>query len=130
MRGAVSRKMGPILRTPAGEPPAVVSVSPSIGDILGGTTVTITLDSYVGSYGTVGVTFGGTAGTSVTVTGYAKITVVTPAHAAGVVTIIVTNHWGRGRKNDAFTFADLTDTLLLESGDDVLQESGDFILLE
>lgn len=127
---AAARKTRPILRTPAGEPPVVSSVSPSSGSAAGGTTVTLTLDTYVGSYGTVGVSFGGTAATDVTIVDHDTITAVTPAHASGVVTVIVTNHWGRGRKNDAYTFTALGDALLQESGDDILLESGDRLLKE
>lgn len=128
--GAAARKMRPILRTPAGEPPGVLSVSPSSGSAAGGTTVTVELDAYVGSYGVVGVTFGGVAGTDVTIVDHNTITAVTPAHADGIATVIVTNRWGRGRKNDAFTFDQLGDGLLQENGDGLLQENGDRLLLE
>jgi len=42
------------------------------------------------------VTFGGTAATGVTVVNATTITAVTPAHAAGVVDVVVTTPGGTG----------------------------------
>ncbi|MCL5289261.1 MAG: IPT/TIG domain-containing protein [Acidobacteria bacterium] len=68
--------------------PVVSSVSPSSGPTAGGTTVTITGANFV-----VGATvdFGLNAGTGVVVNSATSITAVTPAGAAGSVTVTVTN---------------------------------------
>jgi hypothetical protein len=68
--------------------PTVSSVSPSTGSTAGGTSVTI---AGTGFQAGATVTFGGTAGTSVSVANSTSITAVTPAHAAGVVNVVVTN---------------------------------------
>ncbi|WP_181408820.1 IPT/TIG domain-containing protein [Schumannella soli] len=70
------------------QPPAVpnvTTVAPASGTQLGGTVVTIT-GTDLG--GTTGVTFGGTAGTGLVVTP-TQVTVTTPAHAPGLVDLIV-----------------------------------------
>ena len=68
--------------------PVVTSVTPSFGPTAGGTTVTINGANFV-----VGatVTFGVNAGTGVVVNTANSITAVTPAGAAGAVTVTVTN---------------------------------------
>lgn len=128
--GARARKVRPILKVPAGEPPGVVSISPSSGDA--GTTLTITVDPYVTSYGAVGVSVGGTPATNVEIVDRTTVTAVAPAGTQGLlVPVTVTNHWGTGVKNAAFTYASSTgDALLLESGDYLLLENGDRLLLE
>ena len=68
--------------------PTVSSVSPTSGPAVGGTGVTITGANFVSG---ATVTFGGTAATSVVVTNSTTITATTPAHAAGAVTVVVTN---------------------------------------
>lgn len=130
MRGRAARKTRPILRTPAGEPPGVVSVSPSTGSTGGGTTITITLDDYVTTYGVVGVTVGDVPCTDVTVVDRTTVTAVTGARSALLVPVEVSNHWGTGVKNAAFQYTTTGDALLLESGDYLLLESGDRLLLE
>jgi len=71
-------------------PPAVTvtSVTPANGSSLGGTPVTI---AGTGFNAGAGVTFGGTAATSVVVVNATQITATTPAHAAGAVNVTVTN---------------------------------------
>jgi DNA-binding protein YbaB len=68
--------------------PTVSSVSPNNGPAAGGTGVTVSGANFV-----IGatVTFGGTSATSVVVTNSTTITATTPAHAAGAVTVVVTN---------------------------------------
>jgi hypothetical protein len=129
--GALARKTAPVLKTPRGEPPGVLSVSPSSGSAAGGTTITITLDSYITSYGVVGVRVGGVAATSVAIVDRTTITAVTPAGTQGrLVPVKVTNHWGTGVKNAAYTYAATGDALLQENGDYLLQETGDRLLQE
>jgi alpha-tubulin suppressor-like RCC1 family protein len=68
--------------------PTVTGISPSAGSTLGGTPVTITGTGFVSG---ATVTLGGGAATSVTVVSATTVTAVTPAHAAGVVNLVVTN---------------------------------------
>lgn len=71
-------------------PPVVTAVSPAFGDVAGGTSVAISGANFV-SLSTV--TFGG-VNISFTVISPSLINCVTPAHAAGLVTITVTNSFG------------------------------------
>ncbi len=76
--------------------PTVSTVSPSSGLTAGGQVVTITGTNFYSGGGIVPtVTFGGTAGTSVTVLSAAAIRVTTPAHAAGTVNVVVSNPDGQ-----------------------------------
>ena len=68
--------------------PTVTSVAPSSGPIAGGTAVTITGANFV-TGGTVSL--GGSAATGVSVVNNTTITATTPAHAAGAVSVTVTN---------------------------------------
>jgi Concanavalin A-like lectin/glucanases superfamily/Domain of unknown function (DUF1929)/IPT/TIG domain/Bacterial Ig domain len=68
--------------------PSMSSASPNSGPATGGTAVTITGTNFVSG---ATVTFGGTAATNVVVTNSATITATTPSHAAGAVTVKVTN---------------------------------------
>ncbi len=74
--------------TPA---PAISDVSPVSGSTDGGTTVTVTGTHFTGA---TSVTFGGSAGTSLSVDSDTQITVTTPAHAAGPVSVIVVTPGG------------------------------------
>ena len=66
--------------------PTISSNAPNSGDVVGGTSVTIT-----GQYltGANPVSFGGTASSSVTVSSDTSITASSPSHAAGTVTVSV-----------------------------------------
>jgi IPT/TIG domain/Bacterial Ig-like domain (group 3)/Putative Ig domain len=68
--------------------PTVGSISPNSGPAAGGTSVTIT-----GSNFQAGATvfFGGVAALSATISSATRIQVVTPAHAAGTVDVVVQN---------------------------------------
>lgn len=68
--------------------PAVTAVSPNTGPTSGGTSVTITGSGFVA---TPTVTFGGTAATGVTFVSATTLTATAPAHAAGLVNVVVTN---------------------------------------
>jgi hypothetical protein len=68
--------------------PVPVHVSPTGGTTAGGTNVTITGTGF--STGCT-VTFGGVAATGVTVVSETSITCTTPAHAAGLVNVVVTD---------------------------------------
>jgi len=69
-------------------PPTVTSVTPNSGSTAGGTGVTITGSNFVAG---ATVTLGGVAATGVTVVNATTITATTGAHAAGAVTVVVTN---------------------------------------
>ncbi|MGE3610425.1 MAG: IPT/TIG domain-containing protein [Bacteriovoracaceae bacterium] len=81
--------------------PTVTSVTPSSGPVAGGTTVTIRGSGY---YSGASVTFNGSACSSVTYVDPTTLTCVTPANAAGVVTVAVTNADSQTGSNTAFTY--------------------------
>ncbi|MEP6764169.1 MAG: IPT/TIG domain-containing protein [Gemmatimonadaceae bacterium] len=83
--------------------PGVTSVTPNNGAIAGGNTVTITGTGF--GVGTT-VTIGGIAATGVVINSATSITVTVPAHAAGVVPIVVTNADNQtGTLVGAYTYA-------------------------
>lgn len=82
--------------------PTVTSMTPNTGTTAGGTAVTITGKDFIGA---TGVTFGGTAATSVVVVSDTSITCVTPAKTAGAKDVIVTTPAGSGTKTNGFTYA-------------------------
>jgi hypothetical protein len=73
-------------------PPSVTSVSPTSGLSAGGTSVTITGTVFQNG---ATVTFGGTAATAVRFVSATRLIATTPAHAAGAVTVVVTNPDGQ-----------------------------------
>ncbi|MCX6422623.1 MAG: IPT/TIG domain-containing protein [Actinobacteria bacterium] len=84
--------------------PTVSAVSPATGLIAGGTSITITGTNFAAG-ASLGVTVGGFAATSVRVVSATKITAKTPAHAAGVANIVVTNGDGQtATLSGVFTF--------------------------
>jgi|GEM_PF-5467473 len=89
-------------------PITVTSVTPNPGTVLGGDTVTITGTGFVA---VPTVTFGGATATSVVITSTTSLTVVTPAHAAGAVNVVVTNPGGASATlPNGFTYVALTVT--------------------
>ena len=68
--------------------PTVSGISPNTGTTAGGTAVTITGTGFLAG---ATVSFGGTAATGVNVASGTSITATTPAHAAGAVSVVVTN---------------------------------------
>jgi len=89
--------------TPDPEPaPTVSGVTANTGSAAGGTTVTIAGTGFASG---ASVSFGGTAATAVTVTGSTSITATTPAHAPGVVAVLVRNPDAQsGTLPNGFTF--------------------------
>jgi hypothetical protein len=82
--------------------PTVSNVSPGSGPALGGTGVTVTGTNFVTG---AGVTFGGTAATSVVVVNGTTMTATTAAHGAGAVTVTVTNpNTESGSKANGYTY--------------------------
>ncbi len=82
--------------------PTVTSVAPASGPIAGGTAITITGTNFAAG---AAVTLGGAAATGVTVVTSTTITATTPAHAAGAVTVTVTNaDTQSGSRPNGFTY--------------------------
>ncbi|MGI8762033.1 MAG: IPT/TIG domain-containing protein [Jatrophihabitantaceae bacterium] len=71
--------------------PSITGVSPNSGPTAGGQTVTLTGSNFTGA---TAVKFGPTRGTSLTVVSPSKITVHSPARAAGLVNVRVTTPGG------------------------------------
>ncbi len=94
--------------------PTVTSVAPATGPAAGGTTVKVNGTGFargqhaigmISAKGHVtGVTFGGNAATAVKVLSDTQLECVTPAHAAGAVTVAVTSAAGAGNHAAAFTY--------------------------
>jgi streptogramin lyase len=104
--------------------PQVTGVNPNSGTVDGGTSVTVTGTGFTG---TTNVTFGGTAATGVTVVDPDTITATTPAHAAGLVNVAVTNSVGTGTGTGAYTYSlGSTTTLGSSSNPSVFGQSVTF----
>jgi len=83
--------------------PTLTGVSPNSGPIAGGTVVTIAGNGLGGPAGTV--TFGGVAATAISQVGDPpSYQCTTPAHAAGVVDVVLTNGGGTVTSTGAFTY--------------------------
>ncbi|MCZ2108968.1 MAG: IPT/TIG domain-containing protein [Dehalococcoidia bacterium] len=83
--------------------PAISALNPATGTTAGGTTVTITGLNLTGA---TAVAFGGVPGTAVTPVNATTVTVVSPAHVAGVVGVTVTTPGGTsGTFNYTYTAA-------------------------
>jgi hypothetical protein len=85
----------------AGEP-TVTSVSPAIGAIVGGNSVTITGTHLLG---TTSVTIGGAAASDVYINSETEITATVPAGSAGVASVVVTTGGGANADNTLYTYA-------------------------
>jgi IPT/TIG domain len=86
-----------------GQLPSVDGVFPNAGIPAGGVTVTLTGCGFTGA---TAVDFGTTAASTFTVNSDTKITVISPAHAAGTVDITVTTPLGTSptQPSDQFTY--------------------------
>jgi hypothetical protein len=95
--------------------PSVTSIAPSTIPTAGNVPVTITGANF---FGTPTVTIGGVAATSVVRVNAAKITAVAPAHAAGAVSVVVTNPDNRSATlANGVTYANVTaDAVVPQSG--------------
>ncbi|MGA9768285.1 MAG: alkaline phosphatase family protein, partial [Blastocatellia bacterium] len=110
---ATAPNMLDLFDTSTSPAPAISSISPNSGTTNGGTSATIS-----GSGFTTGATvsFGGSPATNINVTNGASITATTPAHAAGIVNVAVTNTNGlRSTLSGGYTYttAPPTETVLL-----------------
>lgn len=81
--------------------PTINEVFPDQGLTIGGDRITIRGTQLSTA---TRVTFDGVPGSSIRISSSTELTVVTPVHAAGVVTVAVETTGGIGRKVDAFTF--------------------------
>ncbi len=87
-------------------PPTVSAITPSTGSATGGTAVTITGTGFLPG---ASVSLGGTAATGVTVVSATSITATTPSHAAGTVSVVVSNTDNQnGGLPNAFTYTGST----------------------
>jgi alpha-tubulin suppressor-like RCC1 family protein len=89
--------------SPCAVPPTIDSVSPAVGPVAGGTSVTLSGSLF---NGVNGVDFGSTPAASYSVTSPTTITAVAPSNAAGEVDISVSNASGTSSlsANDQFQF--------------------------
>ena len=88
----------------AGAAPTLTLVATNggaVGDIGGAYTATLTGTNFTGA---TGVTFGGTAATSLVVVNATTITCTVPAHATGAVSVVVTTPSGSNGANTAFRY--------------------------
>ncbi|MGC2184325.1 MAG: IPT/TIG domain-containing protein, partial [Terriglobales bacterium] len=82
--------------------PTATAITPNSGSLSGGTAVTITGTGFLAG---ATVKLGGTSATSVAVVSSTSITVITPAHAAGAVSVVVTNTDAKsGTLTNGFTY--------------------------
>jgi hypothetical protein len=84
-------------------PPTLTLVTPDNGSPAGGTAVTLTGTEFT-PVGTTTVTFGGTAATNVVVVNTTTVTCDTPAHAPGLVDVVLTNDFGSDTLIGGFTY--------------------------
>ena len=82
--------------------PTVTSVTPSSGNIAGGTSVVIAGTNLTGASS---VKFGTTAATDVVVNSATQIHATAPAHAAGAVSVTVTTGNGTSSTNSLYTYS-------------------------
>ncbi|MCF8537589.1 MAG: S8 family serine peptidase, partial [Candidatus Nanopelagicales bacterium] len=83
--------------------PTIASLSDELGAAVGGESVTITGTNFSTA---TQVSFGGTSASTFTVNSATSITATTPAHAAGLVDVTVTNPSGSGTSSGAYRYFD------------------------
>ena len=81
--------------------PTVTTISPTSGSISGGTAITITGTNFAGIND---VNLAGLQATAITVVNSTTLTAITPAHAAGAVTVTVGNSTGKSTLPASFTY--------------------------
>jgi hypothetical protein len=100
--GCSDSDSAPVTVTPLAPAVTVTSVVPNSGSTLGGTNVTINGSGFVNG---ATVTFGGSAATGVAFVNSGQLTATTPAHAAGAVSVTVTNpDTSNGTLNNGYTY--------------------------
>ncbi|MDR3502850.1 MAG: IPT/TIG domain-containing protein, partial [Legionella sp.] len=88
--------------------PELSSLTPTNGSTAGGTTITLSGSGFVA--GTT-VTLGGTSATDVHIIDATTLTAVTPAHASGIVDVVVNNGVGSATLSAAYTYLANAPTL-------------------
>ena len=83
--------------------PQITALSPAFGPPAGGTVITLRGANFTETADT-SVTFDGVAATSINVISSSTLTAVTPAHAAGAVSVRVKNKYGEAALNNGFTY--------------------------
>lgn len=86
--------------------PLLISISPNVGQSIGGTLVTLTGSQFVGA---TTITFDGVEATNVNVASSALVTCVTPIHNIGSVNVVMINGNGSSTLYDAFLYRYLAD---------------------
>ena len=81
--------------------PTLVSITPNTGTAAGGTGFSVTGTNLTGA---TGITFDGTAATSVNVVSSTSVTGVTPAHATGAVDVVITTPQGTATLTNGYTY--------------------------
>jgi hypothetical protein len=81
--------------------PTVTAISLASGTTAGGVALTLTGTNLLG---VTGVTFGGTAATVVKATSDTTVTLVSPAHASGAVSVVLTTTAGSVTKTTFYTY--------------------------
>jgi len=108
---ATTQSMAEFFDTSTSPAPTVSNIAPTSGPSSGGTAVTISGSGFANG---ATVMFGGVPATGVVVANGATITAVTPSHAAGAVSVTVTNTNGiSGSLANGFTYGSTTETVLL-----------------
>ncbi len=79
----------------------LTNIQPSSGPASGGTGFTLTGTVLTGA---TGITFGGAAATSINVVNSTTVTAVTPAHATGVVDVVITTPNGSATLTNGYTY--------------------------
>jgi len=89
--------------------PTVTGIAPATGPAAGGTAITITGTGFLTG---ATVKLGGTSATGVTVVSATSITATAPAHAAGAVSVVVTNTDGQsGTLSNGYTYTSPAPTV-------------------
>ncbi len=109
-----SQGLGTILNDDAAPAPSIANITPNAGGTTGGTVVTITGTGFTD---TTAVTFDGVAGSNLTVVDDGEVTVTTPAHAAGAVTVALTTPNGTDTFNGGFTYQTSVPTITVSASD-------------
>jgi len=86
------------------DPPTFTTIMPSTGPLAGGTWVNITGTNFIGA---TRVTFGGTAGTGLSIENETSVIVKTPARTAGLVTVAVITPNGTATGASKYTYISL-----------------------
>ena len=99
---------------PPPQPPSISSVAPNSGSTVGGTAVSINGSNFVSG---ATIKFDNVAATNVSFVNSSLISAIAPAHATGLVNVVVTNPNGlSGTLTNGFTYtqASPSETVLLE----------------